>query len=89
MILFLFCFFFGTARNWDAEAAEKMLRDVSWFGEVAKSKFVGTFRIHFQSMKWRERWDLDGISNWKAPTPLIDYCPYGLSGFDKEGSPSE
>ncbi|XP_055323322.1 SEC14-like protein 4 [Sitodiplosis mosellana] len=54
------------ARNWDANAAEKMLRE---------------------SMKWRERWNVDNILDWKTPQPLADYSPHGISGFDKEGSP--
>lgn len=40
-----------------------------------------------QSLKWRERWIVDDIANWKRPQPLIDYFPHGLSGFDKNGCP--
>lgn len=40
-------------------------------------------------MKWRERSNVDDIANWKAPKPLVDYSPHGLSGFDNEGSPSK
>lgn len=40
-----------------------------------------------QSLKWRERWIVDDIANWKRPQPLNDYFPHGLSGFDKNGSP--
>lgn len=39
-------------------------------------------------MKWRERWDLDNIADWKTPQPLVDFSPHGVSGYDKEGSPS-
>lgn len=39
-------------------------------------------------MKWRERWNVDKIVEWKTPQPLADYSPHGISGFDKEGSPS-
>lgn len=39
-------------------------------------------------MKWRERWNVDDIADWKTPQPLVDYSPHGVSGFDKEGSPS-
>lgn len=39
------------------------------------------------SLKWRERWIVDDIANWKTPQPLIDYFPHGLSGFDKNGCP--
>lgn len=38
-------------------------------------------------MKWRKRWDVDNITNWKTPEALANYTPHGLSGFDKEGSP--
>ncbi|KAM3961246.1 SEC14-like protein 2 [Aphomia sociella] len=54
------------ARNWNPEAAEKMLRD---------------------SLKWREKWDLDNIQTWEGPEVLQKYFPSGSSGFDKEGSP--
>lgn len=40
-------------------------------------------------MKWRESWDVDNIADWRKPQPLVDYCPHGLSGFDKDGSPSK
>lgn len=39
-------------------------------------------------MKWRDRWNVDNILDWKTPQPLADYSPHGISGFDKEGSPS-
>lgn len=39
-------------------------------------------------MKWRERWNVDNILDWKTPQPLAEYSPHGISGFDKEGSPS-
>lgn len=39
-------------------------------------------------MKWRERWNVDNILDWKTPQALADYSPHGISGFDKEGSPS-
>lgn len=47
-----------------------------------------TTHAFFQSMKWRERWNVDKILEWKTPQPLADYSPHGISGFDKEGSPS-
>lgn len=40
-------------------------------------------------MKWRERWNVDNILDWKTPQPLADYSPHGTTGFDKEGSPSK
>lgn len=40
-------------------------------------------------MKWRERWNVDEIANWKAPKAMKDYSPHGLSGFDNGGSPSK
>ena len=39
-------------------------------------------------MKWRKRWNVDDIANWKTPKALKEYSPHGLTGFDKEGSPS-
>uniref|UniRef100_A0A1L8DYS2 Putative phosphatidylinositol transfer protein sec14 n=1 Tax=Nyssomyia neivai TaxID=330878 RepID=A0A1L8DYS2_9DIPT len=39
------------------------------------------------SVKWRERWGVDTIENWKPPPTLVDYLVHGLSGFDKEGAP--
>ncbi|KAJ6642069.1 SEC14-like protein 2 [Pseudolycoriella hygida] len=39
------------------------------------------------SIKWRERWNVDDIANWKVPKPLLDFTPHGLSGFDKDGCP--
>lgn len=31
---------------------------------------------------------MDNITDWVTPKPLVDYSPHGISGFDKEGSPS-
>lgn len=38
-------------------------------------------------MKWRERWGVDTIESWKTPEVCKQFCPHGLSGFDKEGAP--
>ncbi|XP_063238231.1 SEC14-like protein 2 [Bacillus rossius redtenbacheri] len=54
------------ARKFNAEAAEKMLRD---------------------SMKWREKWDVDNLVNWEPPEVIKKYYPSGLAGYDKDGSP--
>lgn len=45
------------------------------------------FFTNIQSQKWRERWGVDDIANWKVPQPLNDYTPHGLCGFDKDGCP--
>lgn len=38
-------------------------------------------------MKWREKWGVDEIDEWEAPTIFKDFIPQGTTGFDKEGSP--
>lgn len=43
--------------------------------------------IHFQSLKWREKWGVDEIESWESPSVFTDHIPYGNLGFDKEGSP--
>lgn len=40
-------------------------------------------------MKWRERWGVDEIHNWKGPPMLDQYCPRGLTGFDNDGAPGK
>lgn len=37
-------------------------------------------------MKWREKWEVDTLEEWTPPKVCEEYCPYGTSGFDKEGS---
>lgn len=37
-------------------------------------------------MKWREKWEVDTLEDWKAPKVCDEYCPHGTSGYDKEGS---
>ncbi|XP_034252173.1 SEC14-like protein 2 [Thrips palmi] len=54
------------ARNWDAAAAEKMMRD---------------------SLRWREKYQVDALLEWQPPEVLDKYYPSGLSGYDAEGSP--
>lgn len=115
--IFIVCFFpLYIARNWDADAAEKMLREVClkqsntenyllnvwkmkrewkkvYCNSITHHKFYlnrSFFLLLFfsQSMKWRERWNVDNILDWKTPQALDEYSPHGISGFDKEGSPS-
>ena len=38
--------------------------------------------------KWRIQWNVDNVLDWKVPEAFEKYAPYGMSGFDKEGSPS-
>lgn len=38
-------------------------------------------------MHWRQLWEIDDLSNWNEPEVYKNYYPYGLAGFDKEGSP--
>nr|CAD7603047.1 unnamed protein product [Timema genevievae] len=54
------------ARNFNPEAAEKMLRE---------------------SMKWREKWEVETLNTWEPPEVIKKYYPSGLAGFDKEGAP--
>ncbi|GLG94821.1 SEC14-like protein 2 [Gryllus bimaculatus] len=68
------------ARDFDVEAAEKMLRDNVY--ETAL-KIV----VEFQSLKWREEWQVDSLLSWKAPESVVNYYPSGLTGYDKEGAP--
>lgn len=42
--------------------------------------------LGLQSMKWRERWQVDEIETWETPAVLNSFCPHGTTGFDKEGS---
>lgn len=32
-------------------------------------------------------WNVDNIEKWEAPQALREYLPYGIMGYDKEGSP--
>lgn len=41
----------------------------------------------FQSVKWREHWKVDTLSEWQPPEPLAKYYISGVSGYDHEGSP--
>lgn len=43
--------------------------------------------FHSQSLKWREKWELDTIDSWDGPEFLVKYFPHGTTGYDKEGSP--
>ncbi|XP_017028035.1 SEC14-like protein 2 [Drosophila kikkawai] len=39
------------------------------------------------SLKTRSMWNVDNIEKWDPPRALQEYLPYGLMGYDKEGSP--
>lgn len=81
------------ARQWNAENAEKMLREVCLtslshnlqFSHFANQKNSLVY-LFLQSLKWRLKWDLDNIEEWEGPKHLKDYFPHGTTGFDKEGS---
>jgi len=32
-------------------------------------------------------WNVDNIEKWDPPKALQEYLPYGLMGYDNEGSP--
>lgn len=32
-------------------------------------------------------WNVDNLDKWEPPKVLKDYLPYGMVGFDNEGSP--
>lgn len=40
-----------------------------------------------QCLKTRAMWNVDNIEKWDAPQALREYLPYGIMGYDKEGSP--
>ncbi|EDV96418.1 SEC14-like protein 2 [Drosophila grimshawi] len=39
------------------------------------------------SLKTRAMWNVDNIEKWDAPQALREYLPYGIMGYDNEGSP--
>ncbi|XP_037808308.1 SEC14-like protein 2 [Lucilia sericata] len=39
------------------------------------------------SLKTRAMWNVDSLEKWEAPKALKEYLPYGMVGFDNEGSP--
>ncbi|XP_016934138.3 SEC14-like protein 2 [Drosophila suzukii] len=39
------------------------------------------------SLKTRAMWNVDNIEKWDPPRALQEYLPYGLMGYDNEGSP--
>ncbi|XP_020282345.1 SEC14-like protein 2 isoform X2 [Pseudomyrmex gracilis] len=39
------------------------------------------------SIEWRKKWDADNLSNWNLSQKVLNFFPYGLSGFDKDGAP--
>ncbi|XP_055629131.1 SEC14-like protein 2 [Toxorhynchites rutilus septentrionalis] len=58
----------------------RWLRARSWNPEAAE-------KMLRESMKFRERWNADEIDKWPTPQILRELFPYGVSGFDKDGSP--
>jgi hypothetical protein len=40
-----------------------------------------------QSLKWREKWEVEKIRDWEPPEVMQKYYPSGISGYDKEGAP--
>ncbi|ALC42835.1 CG13893 [Drosophila busckii] len=38
-------------------------------------------------IKTRAMWNVDNIEKWDVPRALREYLPYGLMGYDNEGSP--
>lgn len=72
-----------------------MLREVrkrkSYDWELHKTAII--YLIFFpdfstrQSLKWREKLELDTIHEWEGPEFLVKYFPHGMVGYDKEGSP--
>ncbi|KAH8408104.1 hypothetical protein KR222_003864, partial [Zaprionus bogoriensis] len=39
------------------------------------------------SLKTRAMWNVDNLEKWEAPQALREYLPYGLVGYDNDGSP--
>ncbi|KAH8380316.1 hypothetical protein KR009_009926, partial [Drosophila setifemur] len=39
------------------------------------------------SLKTRAMWNVDNIEKWDPPRALQEFLPYGLMGYDNEGSP--
>lgn len=76
-----------TARKWNLEAAEKMLRAVSKSTITMNGYNRLDFIITLQSLKTRAMWNVDNIEKWDPPKALQEYLPYGLMGYDNEGSP--
>ncbi|KAH8395097.1 hypothetical protein KR215_010134, partial [Drosophila sulfurigaster] len=74
------------ARKWNLDAAEKMLRAVS---RNAHSIIKLNYSVPslLQCLKTRAMWNVDNIEKWEAPQALREYLPYGLMGYDNEGSP--
>jgi hypothetical protein len=40
-----------------------------------------------QSLKWREKWEVEKLRDWEPPEVMQKYYPSGISGYDKEGAP--
>ncbi|XP_017863633.1 PREDICTED: SEC14-like protein 2 [Drosophila arizonae] len=58
----------------------RWLRARKWNVEAAEKMLKA-------SLKTRAMWNVDNIEKWEAPKALREYLPYGVMGFDKEGSP--
>lgn len=58
-----------------------------WYGASALGAPVPYLLRRFQSLRWREKYQVDALLEWQPPEVLEKYYPSGLSGFDAEGSP--
>lgn len=84
------------ARKWNLEAAEQMLKAVSakprrtLRSETLKIATYSLSLSHsLQSLKTRAMWNVDNLEKWDAPQALREYLPYGLMGYDNDGSPGK
>ena len=34
-------------------------------------------------------YNVDNLDKWVVPQPLLEYLPYGMMGYDNEGSPGK
>jgi hypothetical protein len=64
------------------------------FGNILPSYILPSFSrqifIHtdsLQSLKWREKWEVEKLKDWEPPEVIQKYYPSGISGYDKEGAP--
>lgn len=58
----------------------RWLRARKWNPEAAEKMLRA-------NLKTRAMWNVDNLEKWDIPVALKEYLPYGLIGYDKEGSP--